>query len=91
MVLTPESIALTEKMLRLNLDTTMAEIQTGTRGSAWSLMCPQTAPVTVENAFLFAGGHDGVRLLLIPPAVPHSWIQLVAYQVVRRSAVHSHR
>lgn len=43
---------------------------------------------------LATGGHDGLWLLqfiVFPHAVPQSWHQRVAYQVIRLGTVHNHR
>ena len=50
MVLTPEFIVLTEeKRLGPNPGTTMAEVRTGTRCPAWSMVYPQIIPDVVPN------------------------------------------
>ena len=82
-----------EETLRPSPSREMAEMRTGTRLPAWSMMCLHMVPVAVEY-LLVPVGHDVVRLLQLfvaPHAFTRSWHQLLVYQVVRRAAVHNHR
>ena len=94
-VLTPDCIALVEeKTLRPSPGTTMAEMRTGTRRPAPSMMYTQMVPAAVAKAFLLNVGHDVLRLLqplVIPHTFPQSRNNLLVHQVDPRVAVHNHR
>ena len=92
MVLTPEFIALTEKMLspsRYNYD---GDANWNTLPSLIDGVSPGSASCRLDY-LIATGGDDDLRLLqliVIVHAVPQPCNQLVVHQVIRRAAVHNH-